>query len=403
MILKAAWVVPVSSPPIRDGYVRVREDRIVACGGCGSLAAGDEEVVELGGAILTPGLVNPHTHLELTCYAGRLEAGSFWSWLAALVELRREAGAAEREQQAVVDGAWQSLRGGVTCVGDISRRNVAWRALKTISIRKVCFAELLSIADDGPRNVEELRATAAEVEEDGLLTVGVSPHAPYTVPAEQIRGALGLAEAMGRPWCVHWCETREERAFLSGRADALPAFLTERLARVGVRTSGDSPSVLLASCSRGFRPGALAHVNYVDDADIALLADGGHTAVYCPRTHAFFGHPEHPVRRLRDAGVTVAIGTDSAASSGSVSMLEEMRFLARLELGLSDADVLRMATLDAACALGMQSELGTLEPGKQADLAAFRAAGAQRDAPYAGLLSSAVEVEGVWVAGQRVI
>lgn len=403
MILKAAWVVPVCSAPIRDGYVRVREDRIVACGACGALEAGDEEIVDLGGAILTPGLVNPHTHLELTCYAGRLEAGSFWRWLAGLVALRREAGAAEREGQAVVDGAWASLRGGVTCVGDISRRNIAWRALKAISIRKVCFVELLSIADDPPRNVEELGAAVAEVEEDGLLTVGISPHAPYTVPAEQIRGALELAAAMERPWCIHWCETREERSFLSGRADALPAFFSERMERVGVRATGESASVLLANCSGGCRPGALAHVNYVDDADIALLADGRHTVVYCPRTHAFFGHSEHPLRRLRDGGVTVAIGTDSAASSGNVSMLEEMRFLARLGLGLSDADIFRMATLDAARALGMQSEIGTLEAGKQADLAAFRAAGGQCDAPYAGVLSSGGEVQGVWVAGRRVV
>jgi hypothetical protein len=116
------------------------------------------DLTDLGQVVLTPGLVNPHTHLELGCYAGRLKPGPFWPWLKQLVELRRAPGQQERERQAAGQGAWASLRAGVTCVGDISRLNVAWHALKEVPIRKVCFVELLTLADGPPRNPQELAA-----------------------------------------------------------------------------------------------------------------------------------------------------------------------------------------------------------------------------------------------------
>ncbi|HUU94302.1 MAG TPA: hypothetical protein VM487_01065, partial [Phycisphaerae bacterium] len=118
MILKAAWIVPVTTPPVRYGYVEVQGDRIVALGPIGQRSLPPPAVADLGDVVLVPGLVNPHTHLELGCYAGRLDPAPLWVWLEQLVRLRRGCDRSERERQAASDGARQSLQAGVTCIGD---------------------------------------------------------------------------------------------------------------------------------------------------------------------------------------------------------------------------------------------------------------------------------------------
>ena len=422
MIIKAAWVVPIAAPPIRDGFVEIAGQRIVRVGPaealkapmrCDGASREDQAPVEppdagtpvcdLGQAIITPGLVNPHTHLELTAYAGMLKPAPFWKWIEKLVVLRRKSGRRERESRGATEGAWQSLRAGVTCVGDISRENVSWVALKDVPIRKVCFVELLSLADQPPRDPAELRTAVAEVDEDELLTAGVTPHAPYTVSSEHIRAALSLADEIGRPWCTHWAETREEVAFLRGDERALPWFLGRLLKQCGVRSPASPPGEYLQRCADGLRPGLLAHGNYMDGADAHQIAAGGHSVVYCPRAHAFFGHEAHPFSRLRAAGVRVAIGTDSPASNEDLSLLREIQFMGRNCADLPRADeLLRMVTLTAAEALGLERQIGSLEPGKAADLAVFPCAAETVD-PIDELIDRALLPVAVWVAGRQVV
>jgi cytosine/adenosine deaminase-related metal-dependent hydrolase len=361
-------------------------------------------VQDLGDVALIPGLVNPHTHLELTCYAGKLPSGPLWPWLGRLIALRMLPGQVRREQRGVADGAWQSLRAGVTCVGDISRRNVAWDVLADIPIRKVCFVELLSLADHPPRTPAELRAGLDAVREGPLLTAGVSPHAPYTVTAEHVTAAIELAAERGRPWTAHWAETPEEIAFLAGDESALPRLLRPLVARIGLRPPRCAPAEYLERCVGGRPPGLLAHGNYFAEADFAALARAGHTVVYCPRAHQFFQHPPHPLAALRAAGVPVVFGTDSAASNTGLGILDELQFVAMRVAGAPPADeLLRLATLGAAGALGLADRIGTLEPGKQADLAAFACDPRTMD-PVGDLIARPpAAATAVWVAGQRVV
>lgn len=403
MILRAKWVVPIVGPPIADGVACVEGERITAVG-----SAGDREallrgpVCDLGDVILTPGLVNPHTHLELTCYAGQLAPAPLWAWFPPLMKLRQAPGQIERERQGVCDGAWQSLRAGVTCVGDISRRNLNWQVLKPIPIRKVCFAELLTLADDPPRDAAELRAAFDEIEEDALLTAGVTPHAPYTVPPEQIRAAVELATERRRPWCTHWAETREECDFLRGDLAAMPHFMQALLLQCRLDSPRATAIDLLERCAGGLPPGTLAHWNYAAEDDGPRLAASGHAVVYCPRSHAFFGHPPHPYRRFLEAGVRVVLGTDSVASNANLRLLEEVQFVRRHSPAPPPAEVLlRMVTLDAARALGLDRRIGSLEAGKQADLAAFPCP-ADTSRPLDYLCAAAPAPTAVWVAGQRI-
>ena len=400
MILRAAWVVPVTAPPIRDGIVRIDGDRIVEVAAA-STRTQSREIVDLGQAVLLPGFVNPHTHLELTCYADKLEPGPLWPWLERLVALRREPGALERERQAVSDGAERSLRAGVTCVGDISRLNIHWEPLKRSPIRKVCYVELLSIARLPPRNPDELREALRMIDEDGLLTAGVSVHAAYTVPAAHIRAAIALADELHRPWCMHWAETREELSFLRGSRGVLPAGIEALCGDAGIDPREESPAALLERCCNGLSGGALAHVNYVNESEIRNLL--AHVVMYCPRAHAFFGHELHPVMKLRSAGVRVALATDSLASNQSLSMLDEMQFLSRARPDLSSADLLAMGTIDAARALGLGSEIGSIEKGKLADLTAVVIPPGQAEDPVDCLVRRGGSTVGVWVAGRRVI
>ncbi len=404
MILRAQWVVPVCGVPIRDGAVEIAGERIARVGRWADLrAAAQGPAVELGPAILTPGVVNPHTHLELTGYAGRLPRGSLWAWFERLLALRSAPGRLEREQQAARAGAWQSLRAGVTCVGDISRVNSSWAALREVPIRKVCFVEVLSLAGDPPRDVDELAAALDAIEATPRLRVGVSPHAPYTVTAETLRGAIALATRRDLPWTMHLAETPEEIAFFRGDPDALPELVRVLCRQRGVVPPARPPGEWLARIADGLRPGLIVHGNYLDDGDARHLAAAGHTLIYCPRSHGFFGHPAYPLRRFRESGVRLLIGTDSLASNESLSILDELRFVrTRVEAPPSPAGLLRMVTLDAAAALGLADEIGSLEAGKQADIAAFPTSSETTD-PARALVDQPVAPVAVWVAGRRVV
>ncbi|MCA9243600.1 MAG: amidohydrolase family protein [Phycisphaerales bacterium] len=407
MILRAAWVAPGDAAPIRDGYVQVLHDRVQAVGALDQAPAPKrrEVVVDLGTAVITPGLINPHSHLELGCYAGQLPRGPLWPWLAELIRVRRIGDQVKRETAAAGEFAWRSLQAGVTCVGDASRRNLGWRALADTPIRKVCFVELLSIADQPPRTIAELRAAMHDVAENGLLTAGVSPHAPYTVPAADARAAIQLASALNRPWMIHLAETPEEVAYLSGDISGMPPGLAQAQRNAALPTpSGGVGRYVRGLLSSRPAAGYLAHGNYLADDDIAAIAEAGCAVVYCPRAHAYYGHADHPLERLRAAGVTVAIGTDSpACDNADLSPWRELAQLREAHAALADDDdtLLRFVTVYAAEALGMADRVGALRPGMLADIAAFPL-DAPTERPIRALIDAAPDAARVWVGGDEV-
>ncbi len=407
MILRAAWVCPVSSAPIRDGFVELRAERIARVGRCADAgawlkqASANGHCLDLRAVALLPGLVNPHTHLELSCFAGRIEPGNLWGWISRLVRLARDAELRAQQQRWIEQSAWDSLRAGVTCVGDISRRNASWPVLKRVPIRKVCFVELLSLALEPPRTIEELRVAVESVEEDELLTAGVSPHAPYSVPLADAAAAIQLATTLNRPWTMHVAETLEEVAYLRGIGE-LPGSTVGGLFYRHAPPPRCEVADYVRRIADNARPGALVHMNYLTETDLRAVAGWPHTVVYCPRAHRFFGHTPHPLPQLLRAGARVALGTDSLASNESLSALDEARFVA--ERFLSDVDaatLMRMITLDAAGALGLADRIGTLEAGKLADIAAFDVPPDVE--PLAHVLHHGHKAQAVWVHGREVV
>ncbi len=405
-ILQARWVASMETPPQRDGAVAVdaRSGRIVQVGSAAELlrAYPDCRRWDYPSAVLTPGLVNAHTHLELSNQQ-RDESfgGSLAQWLIQRVRNLRDPAAQTPRviAAAALTGARQSAGFGVSCVGDISRQFQCTRAaLASGPLRVVSFGEVVSLGRGGvdwPQRVDEILAAAPT---DWMIP-GISPHAPYTVDAETYAQVIGQARKLERPWTTHLAESADERPFLFERTGPL----MDLWAAAGgldqpFTPFADGPIHLLAR--RGILAGGLlAHVNYCDDGEMQALAAAGAAVVYCPRTHQYFAHPPHRFERMLQLGINVCLGTDSLASSPDLDLTEEMRLVRRQAPQLSAQSIWHMATAHGAAALGLTGRAGVLRPGAWADIAVFTLPIPAAD-PLETLLRQPAQKVALWVNGK---
>ncbi len=402
---KAAWVVPVERPAIANAAVLVRDGRIEAIRGAREVDS--QPCVDFGDVALLPGLVNAHTHLELTDYHGRMSPSPFWDWLPQLVALRG-ATPPETEQAAVGRGARLSLAAGTTLLGDISRPHQAWPILKESPLRKVCFAELISFAERPARDPDELAALVEATATDDRLFVGVSPHAPYTVYPDHLRDVIGLAGRRRLPITMHLAETPEEVDYCLHGTGAVGEMLDRFKQRKRIPAPGITPLGYLHRLGALDVPLLLAHVNYLDDVGLAALAVSACSVVYCPRAHRYFAHAPHPFARMLDAGINVAVGTDSAASLPTddgfspLSVLDEIRFLHGEYAALPTTTLLEMITINAAHALGLADRAGSIAPGKWADFVAVPLERNGTGDPVRNVLESRLPPAAVVIDGERI-
>ncbi len=388
--LRARLVFPVSSPPLRNGGVTIEGNRIVEVGGRTSAGAED-----LGNVAILPGLVNAHTHLEFSGLAqplGRPGTGLV-DWIRSLMEYRRQPGTASR--QAIELGLEESRTSGATSLAEIAQPQWPVELFQQTPLHSTVFLEL--IAPTAPRVAAALEAARRHIEaavDSQQWRPGLSPHAPYSVHPDLLKDAVRLSASHQVPLAMHLAESREEIDWLrSGRG---PFF--EFLRRLdGWESSAFPPDRRPLDFLRtlaGSHRALVVHGNYLDEEEVAFLGQRADrmAVVYCPRTHAYFGHAEHPLERLLAAGATVALGTDSRASSPDLCMLAEMRFLARRHPALARHLPLQLATLSGARALGQDAEVGSLEPGKRADLAIVALPDREASDPHELLLDSDMPV-----------
>jgi cytosine/adenosine deaminase-related metal-dependent hydrolase len=356
--LTARWVFPVSGPPLERGCVTVAGDRIVAVGPPADRAPD----VDLGNVAVLPGLVNAHTHLDLSGMRGLAPpTPDFTGWLRQVIAHRRGR-SPEQVRADVGAGLEESLRFGTTLIGDISGDGGSWDVLAAAPVRAVVLREMLGLPEErAARAWAELSDWLAAHPPTATCRPGASPHAPYSVRWSLIVGAA-LA---GVPAAIHLAESAAEQQLLVVHRGPFIPFLRD----LGVWDPGGLAQDLgtVVRVFNGLAPALFVHGNYLPpDTPVPRNA----SVVYCPRTHAAFGHPPHPFRDFLARGVRVALGTDSLASNPDLDLLAEARFLHVRYPDVPGGVVLRLATLAGAEALGWQDETGSLEPGKSADLVA---------------------------------
>jgi 5-methylthioadenosine/S-adenosylhomocysteine deaminase len=376
--IRAGSVHPVTAPPISDGAVLVADEVIVAVGPDATVPRPpDAELLELPDGMLTPGLVNSHTHLELTEFAGRVRDPEFPRWIRALRQLKDNT-AAEAFRAAAKQGVRDCWAAGVTCVADTGSTGAAMEALHALRGRGVVYQEVFG--PDPAQCEQSMAGLTAAIEHLGSFAsdrvrLGVSPHAPYTVSGPLYRAVGGFARAERLPIAVHLAESREEVALVRDGAGPFAEALRGR--GITVEPRGLSPVEYLLQLGVLASGNCLCiHCVQIDDNDIALLRDAGAAVAHCPRSNAAHGHGVAPLAAMRAAGVCVGLGTDSVVSTGDVDLWADAH-----AAGLSGEDALRMLTLEGARALGLDTRVGSIEVGKDADLAVFASTALYRPPP----------------------
>jgi len=419
-ILSADYVLPISSPPIKSGAVAIDAGKIVVVGAALELAAKyPKAVVEnFAQSAIIPGLVNCHSHLEITSMRGLLDdvEHDFQAWLLKLNAARLELSEGDIRSAAIA-GAIEGVKAGVTCFGEVGRYGVAGlEALKTVGLRGVLFQETEFSPDNATAadDFEKLKETYFELWKAAtdLVEIGISPHSPYSVSSKLFEWIAKFAIDNDIKLAIHAAESREEHNLLAKGQ----GFFTDVYEKFGLtwECPGCSPIEFLHRTGVLDAKPLLVHCVAVSQSDIDQIAESGSSIAHCPKSNAKFGHGFAPFEKFLDAGIPVGLGSDSMASNNNCDMLEESRFAALAARNfpgrkrfISAQEVIETATLGGARALSLDHKIGMLEAGMQADIAVISLANiAQQPVNdvYAALVfaSNARDVVMTMVAGEEI-
>ncbi len=362
---RAAWVLPIASPPVAGGVVTIDRGVIVSVG---EFDGGALE--ELGNVAILPGLVNAHTHLELSWMRGQVPPStSMPAWAASLMALRRAV--SHEPPEPIADAIDEARTTGTSLIGDVTNTFATYEPLRASELSAALFRELLGFsAPDPAALIEAAQRQIAGLTPVARLRPSIVPHAPYSVSPALLR-AIAQSNG-GRPLSIHVGESAQEIEFLRSGTGEWRALLE-----------------LLGVWNQSWTPPACGPVEYIEryglvndrllavhgvhfgDDDIGRLHSAGATIVTCPRSNRWTGAGEPPIERFYASGVRVAIGTDSLASVEDLNLFHEMAAVRRLAPSVPPARILESATLSGAQALGFVDELGTIAAGKRADLLAI--------------------------------
>ncbi len=384
MLLTARYVLPVSGPHLENGAVLVRGDVIEKIGDAQELAREypDEEVVDFGLAALMPGFFSLHTHLEQAVMRGLVDDLPYSEWKLQLLSKEKRLDAPDWEDSAGL-GVMEALRSGITTVADITETGASARAAAHAGLRAFVYREVSTMEK---AHVPEVMAAAREdiaaweEMDSDMLVAGIAPHATYSCHPELLKAVAVFATEEGRPVSMHLAGSKDEYDFVKYGRSRLAVDYRERYEGedIGWLPTGVSPVRYVLQWGLFDIDELLAvHCTQVDDADIEVLAEHDVSIAYCPRCNAKLGMGMAPLQKFLMAGIRVGIGTDSPASNNTMDLFDEMRVGLLLQRAVQGHEqfyiarhFVKMATLDAARALGAGNRLGSLEPGKQADIIA---------------------------------
>ena len=382
LILAAKYVLPIVGEPFVGGAVAIDGSVISAVGELESMRKEfpDADFEDHGDAAILPGFVNCHSHLELTAMRGALDSveDDFRAWLLKVQELRSSM-SDEDIRNAATDGAREGAAAGVTCFADIGRMGFAGlNALKTVGLRGIVCQETEFSPDNRTADDDFLKLAGKyeklREEETDLVKMGISPHATYTVSSRLFELIAEYAIINRVPLSIHAAEAAEEISLLTtGKG-----FFNEVYEKFDLEWNSPhcSPVEYLERLGVLSARPLLAHCIHVSESDLDRIASNGAAIAHCPKSNAKFGHGVAPFEAILDAGIAVGIGSDSVASNNVCDLLEESRNAALFARNrdnrhrtITASEALEATTLGGARAMGLDHLIGSLEPGKQADIA----------------------------------
>ena len=395
MLLCARYILPVTEPPIEDGAILVRDDKIVAIGGAQRMKSHypDEEVRDFGLSVLMPGLIDLHTHLEYTALRGIVHDVPYSEWLAAEHEKANQMSRDDRYDSALL-GGMEMISGGVTTVADFSSTGASLEAMQDIGLRGVVFRstgatakqEVEPALEHAMRDICEWR----DESDADRITVGIAPKALHACHPTMFSRVNEIANEYHLPVAMHVAGSYEEYQYIKNGATPLSV----RNVQEDHDTLTDRPTWLPTGVTpvnyalnwNAFRSDDVlaVHCVHVDDRDIAKLKQYDVAIAVCTRCNAQLGMGLAPLPKFLKAGIRVGLGTDSPAAIDSADMFVEMRLGMLIHRSVNrsaflDAQtMLELATIGGARALHMEDKIGSLEPGKCADIIAADISGSRQ-------------------------
>ncbi|MGL6076698.1 MAG: amidohydrolase family protein [Fimbriiglobus sp.] len=382
---RARWILPVDRPPMRDATIAIADGKIL------SLDHGPYDE-DLGEVAVIPGLINAHTHLDLTEARGAIPpdpSEHFTQWLLRVIAWRKRH---QEVEQPIREGLREALRFGTTGLVDISNSGYSYEPLRDAPLRSAVLFELIGLKNERADSVLEDFSVWREATEDTTTCQrGFSPHAPYST--RDTSYLIPIIQDQGRIMATHLAEMRDEADFLRHHTGPIRDFLDTFNAFDELALQSDFRSVMSELSEHNL----YVHGNYLPE-DTEFPSNS--SLVICPRTHAAFGHDPHPWPVFQKRGVNVCVGTDSLASNPDLDLLAELRHLWRTGQH-NPATLLEMGTINAAKALGWEGVTGTLTPGKSADFVAVPLPTGSEDI-YEKLFTDHPGTRRVWFQGQEV-
>jgi len=395
--LRARWVLPIETPPIEGGYVAVVDGRIAAVD---SADPGVGAVHELGDVVLMPGLVNAHTHLEFSNFVRPVgESGiSLPEWIRRVISERKRS---DRDIAAALPaGLRESLAAGVTTIGEIATAPAAFYATLGDRSTTLLFQEAIGFSS---RRIDSVYAEVQRRLDETPAPAGLCPHAPYTVHPRLLERLVELADQRGAPIAMHVAESPEELQLLEHGDGPFRELLDERsMWDAQAIPRGSRPLDYLRWLSQALRS-LVIHGNYLtaDEIDFIAARRDCMSVVFCPRTHAYFEHPAYPLEAMLHVGVRIALGTDSRASNPDLDILKDLALVQVKCPSIPPVELVRMVTLEAAIALGLDATVGSLAIGKRADLVAIPCESTLDD-PFQAVLAASNSPRQIWLAGRSI-
>jgi aminodeoxyfutalosine deaminase len=410
-IIAASHLLPITSAPIQGGAVAFEDGVIKAVGSLDDLRRSiAAPVQEFPGYVLLPGLVNAHTHLELTHFKAwqlrkdlQYAPRTFVDWIIQVIKIKRTL-QLEELTASLREGLDISLQAGTTMVGDILSDLRLLPAYCDTALSGRIYLEMIGQEPPHIIDPEELQRHLNEVPD--RFRAGVAPHAPFTVSADYFRSIMTAARSCGLPTTMHLAESREEMAFFHDSTGKIATGLYPF-----VNWGAYLPPPLRTTpvgwldAAGAFGPDFLAvHSVHVNSSDARIIKESGTAVVLCPRSNQRLDVGLAPIPLFKSLDIPMALGTDSLASNDSLSLWDEMRFLLELYPDLlTPADLLMMGTLSGARAIGRGAEAGSLEPGKRADFLLVE----PLQPPFTANLPEQIlynsRVSGVWSEGRVAI